>query len=146
MKSLFISISVLSICFLLLSLSDAHMYEKVPFMSSANPVGSGARAMGMGGAFISIADDATATSWNPSGLVQLDRKESSFVHVLGHRIERDRFLVQPVTSARQSVNCSDLNYYFLKPPLIAVDPNRFYRSGERNNDMLCHRKKSIEKA
>jgi long-subunit fatty acid transport protein len=110
MKSLFISISVLSICFLLLSLPDAHMYEKVPFMSSANPVGSGARAMGMGGAFISIADDATATSWNPSGLVQLDRKESSFVHVLGHRIERDRFLIQPLTSARQSVNFSDLNY------------------------------------
>ncbi|MCJ7810524.1 MAG: hypothetical protein MUP26_09715, partial [Desulfobulbaceae bacterium] len=39
--------------------------------SSPNPVGSGARALGMGGAFIAIADDATAASWNPAGLIQL---------------------------------------------------------------------------
>jgi len=30
--------------------------------SSFNPVGSGARALGMGGAFIPVADDATAAS------------------------------------------------------------------------------------
>jgi hypothetical protein len=35
--------------------------------------GAGARAMGMGGAFIAIADDATAASWNPSGLAVLER-------------------------------------------------------------------------
>ena len=42
-------------------------------------VGSGARAFGMGGAFIAIADDATAASWNPGGLGQLERPEFSFV-------------------------------------------------------------------
>jgi hypothetical protein len=31
-------------------------------------LGGGARAMGMGGAFIAIADDATASYWNPAGL------------------------------------------------------------------------------
>ena len=42
-------------------------------------VGSGARAFGMGGAFIAIADDATAASWNPGGLGQLENIEFSFV-------------------------------------------------------------------
>ncbi|MGH9162460.1 MAG: hypothetical protein ACRD2X_21040, partial [Vicinamibacteraceae bacterium] len=28
----------------------------------------GARALGMGGAFVAVADDATATYWNPAGL------------------------------------------------------------------------------
>src|SRR5262245_24111972 len=29
----------------------------------------GERALGMGGAFVAVADDATATYWNPAGLV-----------------------------------------------------------------------------
>ena len=34
----------------------------------------------MGGAFIGIADDATAASWNPGGLTQLERPELSLVY------------------------------------------------------------------
>jgi hypothetical protein len=41
--------------------------------------GAGARAMGMGGAFTAIADDATAVSYNPAGLAQLIRPEVSLV-------------------------------------------------------------------
>ena len=51
--------------------------QQVEFSSTLNPVGSGARATGMGGAFISVADDATAASWNPAGLIQLERPEVS---------------------------------------------------------------------
>ncbi len=47
--------------------------------STPNPVGSGARALGIGGAFISIADDATAASWNPAALLKLKRPEISIV-------------------------------------------------------------------
>lgn len=43
------------------------------------PVGSGARAAGMGNAFVAIADDASAAAWNPAGLVQLERPELSIV-------------------------------------------------------------------
>ena len=44
-----------------------------------NITGAGARAEGLGGAFIGLADDATAISWNPSGLGQLERTELSLV-------------------------------------------------------------------
>jgi long-subunit fatty acid transport protein len=44
-----------------------------------NITGSGARAAGMGGAFIGIADDATAINWNPGGLTSLEHFEASYV-------------------------------------------------------------------
>jgi hypothetical protein len=40
--------------------------------------GSGARALGMGGAFLARPDDGTAASWNPAGLSYLRRLEVSF--------------------------------------------------------------------
>ena len=43
--------------------------------------GAGARAIGTGGAFIAVADDATAVSFNPAGLAQLLRPEFSVVAV-----------------------------------------------------------------
>ena len=49
------------------------------FATSPSPVGSGARAAGIGFAFIAVADDATAASHNPGGLVQLERPEVSIV-------------------------------------------------------------------
>jgi hypothetical protein len=42
-------------------------------------LGSGARAYGMGGAFLARADDATAASWNPAGLSYLRLPEISLV-------------------------------------------------------------------
>jgi hypothetical protein len=38
---------------------------------SAFKNGIGARALAMGGAFVAVCDDATATLWNPAGLAQL---------------------------------------------------------------------------
>lgn len=42
--------------------------------------GAGARALGMGGAFCAIADDATAAYWNPAGLVGLESPELQLMH------------------------------------------------------------------
>lgn len=53
--------------------------SRVSAQISFNFAGQGARALAMGGAFIGIADDATAISWNPAGLGQLDRPELSGV-------------------------------------------------------------------
>jgi long-subunit fatty acid transport protein len=55
------------------------LVAQVSAQISFNFAGQGARALGMGGAFIGIADDATAISWNPAGLGQLDRPELSGV-------------------------------------------------------------------
>jgi long-chain fatty acid transport protein len=41
--------------------------------------GSGARAAGMGNAFVGVADDATAISWNAAGLTQLYSMEASAI-------------------------------------------------------------------
>ena len=47
-----------------------------------NDFGVGARAMGMGGAYTSVADDFTALYWNPAGLSHLKRIE--FYGALSH--------------------------------------------------------------
>ncbi|OYD16785.1 hypothetical protein CH333_02730 [candidate division WOR-3 bacterium JGI_Cruoil_03_44_89] len=41
----------------------------------------GSRAMGMGGAFAAVADDATAIYWNPAGLSRLNRNEMTVTHI-----------------------------------------------------------------
>jgi hypothetical protein len=43
-------------------------------------LGVGAKALGMGGAFVAICDDASAGYWNPAGLQQLRQKEVIFMH------------------------------------------------------------------
>ena len=78
------SVVILSVISILLlagvpNLSAFIIYDDISISSSPNPVGSGARAVGMGGAFIGVADDATAASWNPSGLIQLEKPELSIV-------------------------------------------------------------------
>lgn len=40
----------------------------------------GARAIGMGGAFVAVANDASAMYWNPSGLATMYRSEALFSH------------------------------------------------------------------
>ena len=49
--------------------------------------GTGARAVGLGGAFIALADDASAVSFNPAGLAQLLSPEFSLV---AESLQRDQ--------------------------------------------------------
>jgi hypothetical protein len=62
------------------ALSPAQFYLLAEQSRTAFTVqGAGARAIGTGGAFIAVADDATAVSFNPAGLAQLLRPEVSLV-------------------------------------------------------------------
>ena len=43
-------------------------------------IGVGARALGMGGAYTALADDANALYWNPAGLSKLEQREFTASH------------------------------------------------------------------
>src|SRR5574341_18677 len=58
---------------------SAQAVQNIVLRNSFNPVGAGARGLGMGGAFIAVADDGTAASFNPAGLAQLRRSELALV-------------------------------------------------------------------
>ena len=63
-------------------LAHAQFTDDLGFSAPSSVVqGSGARALGMGGAFLARADDATAVSWNPAGLSYLARPELCVVGV-----------------------------------------------------------------
>jgi len=91
--------------------------------SSPNPVGSGARATGMGGAFIAVADDATAASWNPAGLVQLERPEISAVGGFAHRGESINSATHPELDGDNGTSAFDLNYLSAAYPFTIMDRN-----------------------
>jgi long-subunit fatty acid transport protein len=56
----------------------AEIFEKVgTFDGQFLKIGIGARAAGMGGAFVAIADDPSAVYWNPAGIARLDDEETN---------------------------------------------------------------------
>lgn len=97
--------------------------QRVEIPSSPNPLGSGARALGMGGAFIAVADDATAASWNPGGLIQLEKPEISIVGALVHRTEDNDFGTNPEASGSQPVTEGNINYLSIAYPFTFLDRN-----------------------
>jgi len=91
--------------------------------SAPLPSGSGARALGLAGAFTAVADDATAASWNPAGLIQLERPEASVML----RASRERNAYNSDSDAfRVGVNSYDdenLNYLSCAYPLTLLNRN-----------------------
>jgi len=108
---------------LILMSSAPSVHAQVDIGASPNPVGSGARAMGMGGAFIAVADDATAASWNPAGLVQLERPEVSAVGNFGYRSERVRSKLQPGLDGTDNTGSWELNYLSAAYPFTVLERN-----------------------
>ncbi len=99
------------------------MLGRVEILSSPNPVGSGARALGMGGAFIAVADDATAASWNPGGLIQLEKPEMSVVLGYTRRAEKNSFGNNPEASRTETVDEASLNYLSAAYPFSLLGRN-----------------------
>lgn len=107
--------------------------------SSINPVGSGARATGMGGAFIGIADDATAASWNPAGLVQLERPELSGVYSYFFREQTYSSEKHPEVDGDQHMDSHGISYASLALPFTLLKRNmvvsvNYQRLFEMNKD------------
>jgi long-subunit fatty acid transport protein len=93
-------------------------------------VGSGARALGFG-AFIAVADDATAASWNPGGLVQLKTPEISIV---GNYSSQNTDYTFSEANGSQSTSLTDLNFLSLAYPftlrnrhmVVSINYQRLY--------------------
>ena len=137
-------------CFLLLfsfagNSYAATLFQQVGIASSPNPVGSGARAMGMGGAFIGIADDATAASWNPAGLIQLEKPEVSLVGAYVDRREEFTADVNPESDNTGEVDAFDVNYFSAAYPfhlfenmVFSLNYQRLYDFSRRFSHRLDH--------
>jgi hypothetical protein len=72
------------------------------YAGSFMETGGGARALGMGGAFTAVADDPSATFWNPAGLATVSDTEVMLMHSerFGDLIDRDFVsYIQPVNWA-----------------------------------------------
>ena len=85
-------------------------------IANPNPVGSGARAMGQANAFIAIADDATAASWNPAGLLQLEKPEISFALESLYLRSEVNSPAHPESERSDSLSLEDFNYASLVYP------------------------------
>ena len=89
--------------------------DEIDLTGRANPIqGAGARALGMGGAFLARADDATAASWNPAGLSYLRRPEVTVVgnHALidGHKTTLEGTATEDSTFQSDTLDFGALTY------------------------------------
>ena len=73
-----IYLCVLATCFI--GLSAGHAADEGAHAAEFLSHGVGARALGMGGAFVAVADDATATYWNPAGLTKVKKHSFSAMY------------------------------------------------------------------
>ncbi len=66
------ALALIFICFVFGSRIGVTQVEEIAI---GNTFGLGARTMGMGGAFLAVADDFTSLYWNPAGLAQIRKFE-----------------------------------------------------------------------
>ena len=86
-------------------------------------MGSGARAQGKAVAFIGVADDATAASHNPGGLVQLERPEVSIVGSYFLRFEQQDVTQPEIMVEDQMLDDFALNYLSVAYPFQLLRRN-----------------------
>jgi long-subunit fatty acid transport protein len=85
--------------------------------------GSGGRALALGGAFTAVADDATAASWNPAGLIQLENPEASFVFRASRASNRHDSSDRDYTVEDDTTGNLAVNYMSYVQPVRLFDRN-----------------------
>ena len=70
-------ISIVMVCLLF---GAPHQVAAKKFAGEFMATGGGARALGMGGAFAGIANDASTLYWNPAGISGFENRQALFMH------------------------------------------------------------------
>ena len=102
---------IIYFCFILILLTTS-------LNAGINLTCAGARAAGMGGAFIGVADDATAVIWNPGGLTQLYRPEASIG--TKYNSSKSKFVGWENTESNFVLDFVSVAYPFMDSKLVAV--------------------------
>jgi hypothetical protein len=110
--------------------------ETPPFEipASFNPIGSGARALAMGGAYMSACSDGTAASWNPACLCLLKDYELAVMGSFMYRKEDNSFSKKQVLSNVGRISEWDINYmgavipinYFQRYMVLSMNYQQLY--------------------
>lgn len=104
-------------------LPDPPSFRPPTIFSAPLPSGSGARALGVAGAWTAIADDATAASWNPGGLIQLETPEVSIVGRFSREEQDHRSETQDYRVGEDDFDNAALNYLSFVYPFSAFSRN-----------------------
>ena len=80
-----------------------------------NFAGVGVRAMGMGGAFVGVADDFTAMYWNPAGLAQMQQREVQVSLLRNSRANDSIFNGTPGRSELTNTRFGSLGFVYPYP-------------------------------
>jgi len=123
--------------FILISLSILLADEKPkktnPFRTEVDAIGTGAltfleigvgaRAMGMGGAFVAVANDASATFWNPAGIVWANKVQLEVNHSSWFLDSKVQFIsgVIPMPNLNSALALSATTIGFDNQPVRTVD-------------------------
>lgn len=93
-----INSSVILLIVLLVSYNDTFAADEGAHAAEFLSHGVGARALGMGSAFVAIADDVTATYWNPAGLTKVKKNGFSTMYSDTFRTGEGGFFSQGLVS------------------------------------------------
>jgi len=86
-------------------------------------IGVGARAMGMGGAFVAVANDASATFWNPAGIVWSNNVQIEVSHNEWFLDSKSDFMsgVIPLPDLNSAIALTVITIGFGEQPVRTVD-------------------------
>jgi outer membrane protein OmpA-like peptidoglycan-associated protein len=93
-------LAALTLTLALVAVAAAAAAEE-PFGESYLRLGVGARGLGMGGAFVAVADDATACYWNPAGITRVSNVSIGFMATGGYAFEREHIFAGGVKTLSQ---------------------------------------------